>query len=318
VSAQARQRAPLPGLLWCGLLLLSACAGPETLRLRAETQAVELSSVPFHPQDAYQCGPAAVATVLGAAGIAVDADALVPEIYVPARQGSLQPEIVAAIRRRGRVPYLLAPQIDAALKELHAGRPLLVLQNLGTRALPVWHYAVVVGFDPASRRFVLRSGRERRLQMPARRFLESWDRGGRWMLALAGGASASADAPGWLRAVAPFESLGALDAAISGYRAATRRWPAAPLAWAALGNGYAAQADWIAAAAAYARAVALDGAAPLVRNNHAWTLAQLGCRAAALAELEAGLALASDAQRATLLTTRKQIDALQLVADCPQ
>jgi tetratricopeptide (TPR) repeat protein len=306
--------------LWLpGLLLLVACAGPQTQRLRTETAAVELAAVPFHPQIAYQCGPAAVATVLGAAGIDVAADDLVQEVYVPARQGSLQPEIVAAIRRRGRVPYVLAPTIDAALSEMYAGRPLLLLQNLGTRILPVWHYAVVVGFDPFSRQFVLRSGRERRLQMPARRFLESWDRGGRWMLVVAEPEAppASADAGGWLRAVAPFESLGMLDIAISGYRAATRRWPEAPLAWAALGNGYAAQAEWAAALAAYDRALALDGAAPLLRNNRAWTLAQLGCRIAALAELDAALALASDGQRATLLATREQIDALQPATDCP-
>lgn len=288
------------------------------MRLRAETAVVELSAVPFHPQEAYQCGPAAVATVLGAAGIQVAPDQLVREIYVPARQGSLQPEIVAAIRRRGRVPYQLAPGIDAALTELHAGRPLLVLQNLGTRTLPVWHYAVLVGFDPATRRFLLRSGRERRLQMPARRFLESWDRGGRWMLVIAepDAPPPSADVRGWLHAVAPFESLGAFDIAISAYRAATQRWPDAPLAWAALGNGHAAQSEWAAAASAYTRAVVLDGAAPLVRNNRAWTLAQLGCRTAALAELDAGLAFASDVQRATLLSTRERIVALQPGADC--
>jgi tetratricopeptide (TPR) repeat protein len=307
--------------LWLpGVLLLAACAGPETLRLRAETAAVELSSVPFHPQDAYQCGPAAVATLLGADGIDVAPDDLVPEIYVPARQGSLQAEIVAALRRRGRVPFVLGPQIDAALAELHAGRPVLVLQNLGTRGLPVWHYAVIVGFDPAGQRFVLRSGRERRLQMPARRFLETWDRGGRWMLVVADPAvpPASAEADTWLRAVAPFESLGELEAAVTAYRAATRRWPGSAWSWAALGNGLARRADWPAAQAAYARALALDEAAPLVRNNRAWALAQLGCRAAAFDDIAAGLAVATPAQRETLSATRADIEALQVEATCPR
>jgi tetratricopeptide (TPR) repeat protein len=316
----APTRRPLsPGLWWPCLLLLAACAGPETLRLRTQTAAVELSSVPFHPQDDYQCGPAAVAMLLGADGIDVAPDDLVPEIYVPARQGSLQPEIVAALRRRGRVPYPLGSNIDAALTELRAGRPVLVLQNLGTRRLPVWHYAVLIGFDPVHQRFVLRSGHERRLQMPARRFLESWDRGGRWMLVVAEPAApaASADAEGWLRAAAAFESLGELDTAVTAYSAATRRWPDAALAWAALGNGLAQRADWSAAESAYAKALALDAAAPLVRNNRAWTLAQLGCRAAALAEVDAGLIMAMPAQRDTLTATRAAIDALQVEAVCP-
>jgi tetratricopeptide (TPR) repeat protein len=316
----APTRRPLsPGLWLTCLLLLAACAGPETLRLRTQTAAVELTSVPFHPQDDYQCGPAAVAMLLGADGIDVAPNDLVPEIYVPARQGSLQPEIVAALRRRGRVPYPLGANIDAALTELRAGRPVLVLQNLGTRRLPVWHYAVLIGFDPVHQRFVLRSGRERRLQMPARRFLETWDRGGRWMLVVADPAApaASADAEGWLRAVAAFESLGELDTAVTAYRAATRRWPETAMVWAALGNGLAQRADWPAAESAYAKALALDAAAPLVRNNRAWTLAQLGCRAAALAEVDAGLIMAMPAQRDTLTATRAAIDALQVEAVCP-
>jgi tetratricopeptide (TPR) repeat protein len=305
----------LPGLA----LLISACAGPETLRLRQQTVAVELASVPFHPQDDYQCGPAALATLLGADGIPIAPDALVSEIYVPARQGSLQPEIIAAVRRRQRVPYVLSPHIDAALAELDAGRPVLVLQNLGTRAIPVWHYAVVVGFDPQSQRFVLRSGRERRLEMSARRFLESWDRGGRWMLVVADPDEppASAGVEAWLSAAAAFESLDQLDPALSAYRAATRRWPDAALAWSALGNGLAKQGHWAQAAAAYGQALDRGGDTPLLRNNHGWVLAQMGCRDAALAEVDAGLSAATSQQRSTLLQTRTEIEALQVDAVCP-
>lgn len=315
-----RTRRPrLPGFLLLSLTL-GACAGPETLRLREQTVAIELAAVPFHPQDEYQCGPAALATLLGADGIEVPPDALVPEIYVPARQGSLQPEIVAAVRRRDRVPYVLAPRIDDALAELHDGRPVLVLQNLGTRAIPVWHYAVIVGFDPQAQRFVLRSGRERRHEMSARRFLESWDRAGRWMLVVArvDDPLASAEPESWLRAAAAFESLGQLEPAIAAYRAAARRWPDAPMAWTALGNGLAQQADWPGAAAAYADALARGGDTPLLRNNRAWVLAQMGCRDAALAEIETGSVVATPQQRATLADTRMQIEALQVDTACPR
>ncbi|MES0874047.1 PA2778 family cysteine peptidase [Sinimarinibacterium thermocellulolyticum] len=307
-----------PGLLMVALMI-GACAGPETLRLRAESVPVELAAVPFHPQDEYHCGPAALATVLAADGVDVSPEALVPEIYVPARQGSLQAEIIAAVRRRARVPFVLAPHIDAALAELHAGRPVLVLQNLGTRGLPVWHYAVVVGFDPRQQRFVLRSGRERRLEMSARRFLQSWDRAGRWMLVVArpDAPPVSAEVQSWLRAVAAFESLGELKIAITAYRAATRRWPAVPMTWTALGNGLAQRGLWASAARAYERALTSGGDTPWLRNNHAWVLAQMGCRADALAEIDAALTAAVEpAQRDTLRDTRARIETLQPDAVC--
>ena len=65
---------------------------------------VQLSSVPFYPQEAYQCGPAALAGVLGAAGVAATPSSLAPQVYLPGRQGSLQLELMAASRRAGRIP----------------------------------------------------------------------------------------------------------------------------------------------------------------------------------------------------------------------
>lgn len=149
------------------LAALSGCATPQTKRLLesapAFPQRVELSAVPFFAQEAYQCGPAALATVLNNSGLNVTPDELGPQVYVPARQGSLQFELLAAARRYGRVPYVLRPQLEILAAEVAAGNPVLVLQNLGIAALPFWHYAVVVGFDLARADIVLRSGRERRL-----------------------------------------------------------------------------------------------------------------------------------------------------------
>ncbi|MCX7053381.1 MAG: hypothetical protein NTU56_04110, partial [Proteobacteria bacterium] len=71
--------------LLLALLLLVGCAGPSRLaQLPAELPArVELTSTPFHPQTEHQCGPAALATVLGAAGRTVDPAALATEVYLP-------------------------------------------------------------------------------------------------------------------------------------------------------------------------------------------------------------------------------------------
>lgn len=148
-------RAVGPGLLRVlmpAVALLAGCSLNPPLELDAlapTATPVRLSSVPFFAQTGFQCGPAALAGVLGAAGVATDPATLSPQVYLPAREGSLQLELVAATRRAGRLPYVLAGEPRALLAQLQAGRPVLVLQNLGTPHVPVWHYAVLTGFDPA-------------------------------------------------------------------------------------------------------------------------------------------------------------------------
>jgi hypothetical protein len=176
-----------------GLLLvigaLGGCAAQRAIvsgapALQGLDAPLELVATPFHPQEALDCGPAALATVLGAAGVEARPDTLAREVFTPGLGGSLQLELVAAARARGFVPYVIAPELDALFAELLAGRPVLVLQNLRLRSWPAWHYAVVIGADPAAERVILRSGAERRLVEPGAKFLRSWDRADRWGLVL--------------------------------------------------------------------------------------------------------------------------------------
>ena len=257
---------------------LGACAvGPEHRVLREAGAPVELVQVPFFPQDEYQCGPAALATVLVHSGVDVTPQQLVPQVYIPDRQGSLQAEMLVATRSQGRVPYVLPESLAPMLMELRAGQPVLLLQNLGLDRWPVWHYAVLVGFDPAGEKFLLRSGITRREERGAVPFLASWDRGGRWsMVAVqAGEPPASADVLGWLRAVAPFESMGHLDLAAEGYLAAVARWPEEAIAWTALGNVRYLQRDLLAAEAAYLHALELSPGFRTACNNLVQTLTEL-------------------------------------------
>ena len=259
-------------------LVLSGCAvGPERQVLREAGSPVELVQVPFFPQDQYQCGPAALATVLVHSGVEVTPQQLVSRVYVPDRQGSLQAEMLAATRSQGRVPYVLPETLAPILAELRDGHPVLLLQNLGIDRLPVWHYAVLVGFDPAAETFLLRSGVTRREERRAVPFLASWDRGGRWSMVAVepGKPPASAEILGWLRAVAPFESTGKLDLAAEGYAAAVARWPEEAIAWTALGNVRYLQRDLAAAEAAYRRALELSPGFRTACDNLAQTLREL-------------------------------------------
>ena len=238
------------------LAALAGCAGPPVLESRwppDQSRSIELESVPFHPQAEYQCGPAALATILGASGEATSASRLVDEVYVPDRRGSLQPEIVAAARRRGLLVYRIRPELTDLVAQLGAGEPVLVLQNLGIERLPVWHYAVVIGADASSESVLLRSGTERRRVERARDFLRRWDLAGRWgIVVLAPGqVPADPDWPAYLKAAADLEAAGHPAAAAAAYAAALERRPDLAAARFGLANVRYGEGALLAAAGIY-------------------------------------------------------------------
>ena len=88
-------------------------------------------------------------------------EVLAREVFLPGREGAVQPEMTAAVRARGFLPYPIAPDLDTVMSELAAGRPVLVLQKLGAGPWPSWHYAVAVGYDASDGRIVLRGEKNR-------------------------------------------------------------------------------------------------------------------------------------------------------------
>jgi tetratricopeptide (TPR) repeat protein len=284
------------GLLPAALLLCLAGCSSQLLREAAAAQPqVEILRVPYYPQRAYQCGPAALASILAASGATASADSLAHEVYIAGRQGSLQAELLAATRRHARVAYLLEPTLPALLRELEQGHPVLVLQNFGLKSWPRWHYAVVIGYDRGHDTFLLRSGRHERQPLAARRFLATWRRAGSWaFIALPPGElPAEASATGFLDAAATLEALGDGKVATPAYEAAVKRWPQEPLAWFALANNRLALGLDAAAETAYREVLRLAPAQIPARNNLALLLARRGCLSAARATLEPARAAAA-------------------------
>lgn len=262
--------------------LLSACSLNPSLELEAlaaGAEPVRLATVPFFAQTDYHCGPAALAGVLGAAGVATDPATLSPQVYLPAREGSLQLELLAATRRAGRLPYVLAPEPRALLIELAAGRPVLVLQNLGTPYLPAWHYAVLTGFDAARNRLYLNSGRDEGRTMQAPAFLRSWDRAERWAMVVLkpGELPAGADPKAYLEAATDFARIATPAAAEQAWQAAADAWPEQPLPHLALGNLAYRDKALARAAAHYRDGLARNAGDPALTNNLASVLGELGC-----------------------------------------
>jgi tetratricopeptide (TPR) repeat protein len=302
--------------LAASIALLSACVTrepfiPANLPPGAHAR-VELESTAFFPQKKYQCGPAALAAVLGAADVDTTPEALVPIVYLPARHGSLQVEMQAAPRKFGRLSYPLSRNLDTVLAELNAGRPVLVLHNYGLPIWPRWHYAVVIGYDSVTDKFILRSGKKRRAEWRARTFMVAWHNGGRWAMVVLrpGEIAASANPTLYLEAAADFERGAPPEESRLAFDAAVRRWPAEPVAWIGRGTAEYRAGNFANAARDYAVAVRLDPDNTGARNNLAQALLDLGCPGRAREELVPvsidGLA---SALRAAVLDTRRHIEA---------
>lgn len=294
---RCRRTARLGGLLFC-LLLLPACAVTPAFHDGARLAErlprwIEWDGAPFFPQEQYQCAPAALATVLNWTDAGVTPEALAPSLFVPGRKGSFQAEVIAAARAHGRVAYVIDPDVEALLTEVAAGNPVIVLQNLGLSWFPVWHYAVVVGFDLADAVVVLRSGRERRHPMSLGLFQRTWKRAGSWGLIVIEPARLprTASERRYVEAVVGLEQVQRWREAGGAYRAALSRWPRSLPAWLGLGNSLYALGDKLAAEQAFRDAVAVHADAGVAHNNLALVLADLGRMEEALASAHRAVAL---------------------------
>ncbi len=281
---------------------------------------VELIQTPFYPQVTDQCGPSALAAILNSSGVTVTPEVLKSRIYIPGRQGSLQIELLAATRGYGRMPYLIDTNISALIDEVRAGRPVLVLQNLGSRRAPVWHYAVVIGYLADERRFILRSGDQKRHVTSASRFARTWQRAEYWgvLVLEPGELPASPDADNYVRSVAAVEAIGDIDSAVAGYCAATERWPEHSLAWLGLGNAYYAQGNLDSAESAYKTLLSMDSDYLIALNNLSQVQIDRGCFEDASATLDAALSAAKSDTTIyrTIQEARREIELRNPSAAC--
>lgn len=237
-----------PASLLLGGFFITLIQGCSSISLQSDNllatkpaefiQAKELAEVNFNPQLAYECGPAALATILQWQGVEVSDQDLVPQIYLPEKKGSLQVELLAATRRYEKIPYVIEKDMRALLSEVKAGNPVLVLQNLGLDWYPKWHYAVVIGYDINKDEIILRSGENKRHINSFSLFEQTWRRAKYWgFIALSKGKlPATGNAFSYLKTVAAFEELKKPKFAFDAYQAGLQRWPEDKNLLMAIGN----------------------------------------------------------------------------------
>jgi hypothetical protein len=253
---------------------------------------IELEAVPFYPQSDYQCGPSTLAMALTYSDLPITPEALQSQVYTPSQKGSLQMAMIGATRRHDRIAYPIFG-LNSVWPEIAAGHPVIVLQNLGLSWIPVWHYAVLVGYDSTDNTVILRSGITERKVMSLDTFDKTWARSDYWGLIVLKPTQLPAIAreKDYLSAVFGLEKSSRFQAAIEGYQTALTRWPRSLIAFMGLGNSLYALGDLHGAEEAFRMAVKNHPGAAEAYNNLAQALLEQGHKQEALAAAQKAVAI---------------------------
>lgn len=291
------------------LLMLSACGTPQMLALRNTPPAhlkqhVELTEVAYFPQDEYQCGPATLAMAFQSAGIIIEPGQLKGSLYIPDKQGSLQVEMLATTRRQGLLAYQLDPSLQDVLSEVAYGNPVVILQNLGLSWYPLWHYAVVIGYNLENEEIILRSGSHQRLVLPMNTFENTWARSNYWaMVALpVANMPQTARLENYIQSIAALEHSSPTTETWPAYEAAMQRWPDKLLSKIAAGNHAYSHGDFTGAEQIFLQATRSHPDSAAAFNNLAQTLSDQGKYDAALEAIQHALQIGGPLEPSLRLT----------------
>lgn len=223
-------------------------------------------------------------------GLQTTPAAVAPEVFTPSLKGSLQTAIVSASRRHGRVAYPVS-RMDALIKELSAGHPVIVLQNLGLSWVPVWHYSLAIGYDLMDGVIILHSGKTARKLLSLDVFRRTWARSNYWglMTLPPGILPAAAEENVYITAVIGLERAKRWKDALKCYAAVLDRWPSSYAAHIGMGNCYYAMGDLKGAESVFRGMVFRFPDKGAAYNNLAQVLAEQHKYPEALAAIESAI-----------------------------
>ena len=167
-------------------VMVGACAGVACVSARDLT--VETGAtlqVPIVRQAPEHCGQAVLEMVLRFYGAGEAALREGDGAYDPVLRGSLITDLAAAARRAGFAARIATLDSDSLVAELHAGRPPIVLYQVGRAPLTRPHFAVVAGWDPGRQVFILNDGGAAARAMRVAEFSGRWRTAGSLALLVA-------------------------------------------------------------------------------------------------------------------------------------
>ena len=160
------------------MLALSACAASAVNIVDPTSHHV--IDIPFFKQQAHQCGPAAMASVLNYRGVAITPEEIAAAIYSPGAAGTLDIDMVLYAQKLGRKAEKYRGSLEDLQKNVDLKNPLIVLVDYGFLAYQRNHFMVVRGYD--ENHIYVNSGLEPLAAISKSDFLHGWEKTNFWAL----------------------------------------------------------------------------------------------------------------------------------------
>ncbi|MBA6391177.1 PA2778 family cysteine peptidase [Colwellia sp. BRX10-3] len=300
------------GIIASLFLLIGCSTPPQTLKLTQQLPTnIPLTSniegVPFYSQQAYYCGPTTLAEIFEYNGVKISPESIAPQLFIPKRKGSLQLEMVAAIRHQDFLAYASNGSLEQLLKLVHQKIPVIVLQNLGLSWYPFWHYAVVKGYDLETQEFILHSADIENRRVGMKVFERTWQRAKFWYVAAlkpTQSMSALNDFT-YISASQDLISIGKGPAAIPYLQQAIKAWPENWLSYFLLANYYFEKNNIVAAINWFEQGLTYGSKQSEYLNNYAYALLKNGDSEHAKIMIEKALVLSPN--NLNILATQEEV-----------
>lgn len=165
------------------LVTVAGCAAPgreavlSSIKSGAGTGAI-IEGVPFFPQDGYDCGPAALASVISFYGAAAEIGEIKGRVYNEKLRGSLAMDMLSYAKERGFEARYYKGSLDDLKESLKKREPLILFLNLGYDFYPVGHYIVAVGMSDKEGAVLAHSGAEKEKAYSFRELEAAWSKTG--------------------------------------------------------------------------------------------------------------------------------------------
>ena len=168
----------------CLLAWSASCATPAT----TEQHAVIIEDIPFFSQEAYQCGPAALATVIGywqnKAGrdTSITPEGVAADIYSPSAKGVLPLDLEFYARKQGFQTRQYSGDLDDLKRNVDRGVPTIIFVDYGLSLYQANHFMVVTGYTKDG--VIVNSGRRENQPLSRGELEKIWKKNRYWSLAL--------------------------------------------------------------------------------------------------------------------------------------
>jgi ABC-type bacteriocin/lantibiotic exporter with double-glycine peptidase domain len=172
-------------LVVCVLALPVCCA---TAGPKPDEETVIVAGVPFFGQEAYRCGPTALAIVLDywyrKAGLDtwLTPEQIAADIYSPTARGVLGIDLESYGRRQGFEAHQYSGSVNDLRQNIDAGAPVIILVDHGFSLYEVNHFMVVTGHTKDG--VIVNSGRYENKRISDKELEKIWKRTDYWTLVL--------------------------------------------------------------------------------------------------------------------------------------